>query len=164
MDYSTTTQDSLLGVGQTLPGEVGYSRGPNARFQKCVLHFILLAQASPGAIKIYSVSVGESILDIVSRSANLDTMSNTVQLDIVSRFQVVLDIVSRSMRQACPNKKQLRQIWPILVKFHRSLWRSALSSQLTSHPNRAKVDRLLEPRAWDRSDPKPARSGDLCGP
>jgi hypothetical protein len=45
MDYSTTTQDSLLAVGQTLPGGTGYPQGPYERFPYVSQHDILLPQA-----------------------------------------------------------------------------------------------------------------------
>ena len=49
VDYSTTTQDSLPAVGQTLPGGTGYPQGPNERFPHVSPHDILLSQAFPGA-------------------------------------------------------------------------------------------------------------------
>ncbi len=43
------TQDSLLVAGQALPGGIGYPQGSYERFPRCILHPILLSQASPGA-------------------------------------------------------------------------------------------------------------------
>ena len=44
-DYSPTTQDSLPGAGQALPGGIGYPQGSAERFQSQSGHLIPLSQA-----------------------------------------------------------------------------------------------------------------------
>jgi hypothetical protein len=44
--HPRTTPDALPAAGQALPGRIGYLQDPAERFLKCVLHPVLLSQAS----------------------------------------------------------------------------------------------------------------------